>query len=292
MAEVTHGADPDALRALAEEMLTHAEFTLGVGLRTQLQLAELRWSGPDAERARQHWETVELPRIRETSQSLAEAAGHVLEQAREQEVASEATGSVTAPSAPTGAPPSGTGVRTAPETGASLADRARMLLDVLVNGPELAQVASMVAMGGRGALQMTRAQYDLASALVGAVRPGVGAVVRTAGTLGTAVNVYDAGMGLYRGDPVQATSGIGGIAATAAGGPAVGAAWGGGWFLGSRAYEGMQGTSYGDAVERRNDAAFETMGAWGMLIVPGNLALGAWDTLTEPDTPKAGGGGR
>lgn len=291
MPEVTHGADPDALRTLAEEMLTHAEYTIGVGLRTQTQLVELRWSGPDAERARQHWETVELPRIRETSRALAEAAGNVLEQAREQEAASAATGAATAPSGPSGAPPSSAG-RTASETGPTLADRARMLVDIAVNGPELAQVASMVAMGGRGALQMTRAQYEFANALVGAVKPGVGGLVRGASAFGTAVNIYDAGRGLYEGDPVRATAGIGGLAATAIGGSAVGAAWGGGWFLGSRAYEGMQGTSYGDAVERRNEMAFETMGAWGMLIVPGNLALGAWDTLTAPDTPESGGGGR
>lgn len=286
MTAVTHGADPDALRLLAEEMLTLAEVTLGTGLRTQQRLAEVSWHGPDADRARQRWEVTELAHVRATSRALTEAAGHVLEQAREQEQASEATAAapapaVSAPAAPAAAPAAG--------TERSLGERARLLLDVLANGPELAQVAAVAAAGGRPALSMTRGQHELVSSLVGAARPGVGAVVGTARTLGSALNVYDTAAGLVRGDPVQATGGAGGLAAGALG-PAVGAAWGVGWTAGGLAYEGMQGTRYGDAVERRNDEAFRTLGAFGMALVPGNLALGAWDVLTGGDEDPDGGG--
>lgn len=282
MTAVTHGADPEALQRLAEDMLNHAEHTLGVGIRTQNELATLRWSGPDAERARQHWESVELPRIRNVSKALAEAAGVVLEEARQQRQVSEQANGAAAPSGTpvSGVPdPSGTG--TTAGTSATLLERARTLADALTTGPELAQVAAVVAAGGRGALAMTRDQYALISSLIGASKPAVGATLRAAGHVGNVLNVYDAGAGMVRGDAVQATSGIGGLAAGAAGGPAVGAAWGAGWFIGTQVNEGIQGTSYGDAFERRNEAAFDTLGAGGMFIVPGNLAVAAWDVLTD-----------
>src|SRR5690606_1978176 len=282
MTAVTHGADPDALRLLAEEMLTLAEVTLGTGLRTQQRPAEVSWHGPDAHRARPRREATERAHERATSRARAEAAGHVREQAREQEQASEATAAaVPTPAAPAAAPAAG--------TGRSLGERARFLLDVLANGPELAQVAAVAAAGGRPALSMTRGQHELVGALVGAARPGVGAVVGTARTLGSALTVYDTAAGLVRGDPVQATGGAGGLAAGALG-PAVGAAWGAGWTAGGLAHEGTQGTRYGDAVERRNDEAFRTLGAFGMALVPGNLALGAWDVLTGGDEDPDGGG--
>lgn len=291
MTAVTHGADPDALQRLAEDMLNHAEYTLGVGIHTQNALTELRWSGPDAERARQHWETVELARIRGVTRALAEAAGAVLEHARQQREASEQTNGAAAPSGSMSAPPP-TGA--APTTdSATLASRARALVDVLVNGPELAQVAAVVATGGRGALAMSRDQYALVSALIGAHRPLVGGVVRVASAAGTALNVVDAGVGLARGDAVQATSGLGGLAAGAIGGPAASAAWGGGWFLGTQFNNAIEGTTYGGALERRNEMAFDTLGAGGMFIVPGNLALAAWDVLTgqgESSDPSGGGG--
>ena len=275
MAALTHGADPDALRRLAEDMLNHAEYTLGVGIRTQQHLTALRWSGPDADRARQQWESVELPRIRTVSKALAEAAGSLLEHERAQREVSEQT---TAVAAPSNAPvPAQAAVPVADSS--SLGDRARRLVDFLVNGPEVAQVAAVVAAGGRGAVAMTRDQYALVSSLVGASKPAVGAVVRAAGAAGTALNIYDAGAGLIRGDAVQATGGIGGLLASA-GGPAVGASWGLGYATGGAIYDGIQGTTYGDALQRRNDMAFDTLGAGGMLIVPGNLALAAWDVLT------------
>src|SRR5690606_5834406 len=199
MTAVTHGADPDALRLLAEEMLTLAEVTLGTGLRTQQRLAEVSWHGPDADRARQRWEVTELAHVRATSRALAEAAGHVLEQAREQEQASEATAvaaapAVSVPAAPAAAPAA---------TERSLGERARLLLDVLANGPELAQVAAVAAAGGRPALSMTRGQYELVSPLVGAARPGVGAVVGTARTLGSARNAHATSAGLLLGEPAH-----------------------------------------------------------------------------------------
>src|SRR5690606_31689498 len=149
--------------------LTLAEVTLGTGLRTQPRLAEVSWHGPDADRARQRWEVTELAHVRATSRALAEAARHVLEQAREQEQASEATPVADAtaawlPAAPAAAPAA---------TERPLGERARLLLDVLANGPELAQVAAVAAAGGRPALSMTRGQHELVGALVGAARPGV-----------------------------------------------------------------------------------------------------------------------
>jgi hypothetical protein len=156
-----------------------------------------------------------------------------------------------------------------------------------------------MAAGGRGALAMTKDQYALVSSLIGASKPAVGAALRAAGHAGNVLNVYDAGAGLVKGDAVQATSGIGGLAAGAVGGPAVGAAWGAGWFIGTQVNEGIQGTSYGDAFERRNEAAFDTLGAGGMFIVPGNLAVAAWDVLTDgggtssaPDDEAGSSGGR
>lgn len=295
MTAVTHGADPEALRRLAEEMLNHAEYTLGVGIRTQQALQTLQWTGPDAERARRHWETVELPYVREVTQALAQAAGLVLEQAREQLAASDAGAG---PAVPVGAAASNGGAVAATPTSperrdpSALAGRVRAIVDVLTNGPELAQVAAVVATGGRGAAAMTKGQYAFVRALIGASKPVVGGVVRTAGAAGTALNVVDAGVGLYRGDAVQATSGLGGLAAGAVAGPAGSAAWGGGWFIGTRINEAIEGTSYGDALERRNEMAFDTLGVGGLLIVPGNLALAGWDMLTgadEPDPPRGGG---
>src|SRR5690606_896693 len=145
--------------------------------------------------------------------------------------------------------------------------------------------------GGRPALSMPRGQHELVSSLVGAARPGVGAVVGTARTLGSALNVYDTAAGLVRGDPVQATGGAGGLAAGSLG-PAVGAAWGAGWTAGGLAHEGMQGTRYGDAVARRNDEATRTLRAFGMPLVPGSRALGAWDALTGGDADPTAGGRR
>src|SRR5690606_32750023 len=248
------------------------------------RLAEVSWHGPDADRARQRWEVTERAHVRATSRALAEAAGHVLEQAREQEQASEATAAAAAPAVSVPAAPAAAPAATE----RSLGERARLLLDVLANGLELAQVAAVAAAGGRPALSMTRGQHELVSSLVGAARPGGGAV-GTARTLGSALNVYDTAAGLVRGDPVQATGGACGLAAGALG-PAVGAAWGAGWTAGGLAHEGTQGTRYGDAVERRNDEAFRTLGAFGMALVPGNLALGAWDVLTGGDEDSTGGG--
>lgn len=277
MTTVTHGADPDALRRLAEDMLNHAEFTLGVGIRTQRDLLAQRWSGPDADRARQHWESVELPRIQNTTRALAEAAGALLAHEAQQREASEQTNGAATPSGTPAPNPSPTAAGT---DSSSLTSRARTLLDVVANGPELAQVAAVMAAGGRGAVTMTRGQYEFVSTLIAAHRPMVGGALRVAGHLGTALNVYDVAAGVRDDNWSQTAGGAGGLAVTALGGPVLGATWSTAYAGGTAIYDGIQGTTYGDALERRNEMAFDTLGAGGMFIVPGNLALAAWDVLT------------
>lgn len=288
MTAVTHGADPDALERLADELLHTAERIALCGRRTLDALTELRWNGPDADRARQRWAHLWLAAIRPTSTALAEAAGAAREHARQQRDASSGQGAVGA--GPTGATPAaattaGTGAIDAPDRSDAAATM-RRIRDLLLNGPEIATVITAARTWVNG---VDPATYGLASDVLG----DAGRLTRGGGAFVTGASVVLDGADLVEavrdGDAAAAVipgTGLGLTAAAAAGvgwaGP-VGAAWGVGTVVGGAINDGIEGTTYGDHLRARNDAAFDTLGVGGLLIVPGNLAVAAWDTLTGGD---------
>lgn len=298
MTAVTHGADPEALDLLADEMLHVAERIALVGRAYLHALTDLHWSGPDAERSRQQWAYLWLAVIRPTSMALATAAGDARANAQQQREASGGRATATAPAAASGSAPSD------PATGTSAPDDGRRSLltpqrirDLLMEGPE---IATMITAARAWVNGIQPSAYGLASDVLSngsAIARGGGRLLTGASVVLDGMELAEAARNADAAGAVIPGTGLGltvaGLAGVSGAGPA-GAAWGVGTVLGGMANDAMTGTSYGEAFERRNEMAFDTLGAGGMLVVPGNLALAAWDVLTGGDeaTDAPGGGGR
>ncbi|MBN8883757.1 MAG: hypothetical protein J0H73_15770 [Salana multivorans] len=301
---ISHGADVEALRLLADEMLTHSEVCLRVALRTTAALADLSWRGPDADRARAAWASTHEPHLRETSRLVAGAARHVIDQAREQEDASSVgtggpppagpapTGSSSTGPAPAGSAPAGGA--TGPGTGwRGMLDRAMALAGTTATSHDLARTIGILVEEG---IDLGAGGFASAEAALDAASPALRQVGRLASALGVAADAHGLLRGIEQGDYSQIVGSGGGLAIAGAGalgmgasGP-VGVAWGLGHEAGTAIYDGMQGTTYGDIVRDMSDEAFRENGAWGMAQVPGILGFAAWERWVSGRHGDAGGG--
>ncbi len=286
MTAVTHGADPDALDRLADELAHTAERIALIGRHHATALDDVRWSGPDADRARAHWAYLSVTVVRPASDALAHAALHAGAQADEQRRVSESP----APAASSAAAPSSTATGpagSAASTADGVVDRAVSLdrvAAILQETPELATMATAARAWENG---LDQATYGLASDVLG----DASRITRHGGALlsgiGVATDVHDVVRAASDGDAAGVVvPGVGlgiagaGLAGASSAGP-VGAAWGIGTAVGGAAHDAMQGTRYGDIVESMTDEAFRENGAWGITQVPGILGLAAYERIRE-----------
>ncbi|WP_454296313.1 hypothetical protein [Salana multivorans] len=292
---ITHGADVEALRLLAEEMLTHAEVCLLTAVRTTAALDELTWRGQDADRARAAWTSTHEPHLRETSRLVATAARHVIDQAREQEDASAVSGGTgtvgatprtTTPgtTTPGAAPPNPSPGGGAPagesRSWQAMLDQAMAMAGLTATSHDIARTVGIVLEEGH---RVSRLGFGSVDAALDAASPALRQVGQLATMLGTAADAYGLARGIEQGDYSQIAGSGGGLAITAAGalgvsgtGP-LGLAWSAGHATGTAIYDGMQGTTYGDIVEEMSASAFEENGVLGVFQVPGILGFAAWE---------------
>lgn len=303
MSTTFSGSDVDALQAMASRCVAGAQQIIDLYLRSTASLCtRLGWFGPDAEKMRTRWVDEVGTGMLAVAAQLREAGLQLAREATEQLAASTdggaSPGSATSP-AGGGAPAGANGAGRA-----DLADRVRAVRDALLQLPTIGMLARMarefpadLLPSAANDLRTVDAAYAATLAKAsGFERWGLRALgtvgtVLDANSLVTAVEEGDLTTGVQSGTSlgITALEGLGVIGAGTA--AAVGVSWGVGSVIGDAAYEGMQGTRYGDIVEEMAAGAFEENGAAGILQVPGILGFAAWEYVTEDPPPAAPSGG-
>lgn len=296
------GADVDALLASALALATTADLLELVDLRTYDGLAALAWDGPDARRMREEWDREHAVTLHLGAEALRAAADRLVREADEQEAASAVTGSEAGSTVPTSGTGPGSGAPgTAPGSPPSrwdhlrerLADAARTTVEAGTEAiRQVSALGDAVDSAGLAGLRVRAAQALADGGLLARVTElSIGPVTDRAlgavGAVGVVVSGYDTGVALREGDWWGVTDGsvstvLGSAAMT--GNPAAIAAagaWTGGAIIGGQINEAMEGTSYGGHFERRMEAAFDTVGAAGMLWTPVALAQAGIDSAVE-----------
>ena len=300
------GSDVDALHGMATRCADAAQQIIDLYLRTTATLhTRLAWFGPDAMALRTQWDEQVATGMLHVAGALREAGLQLAKQAEEQLAASTDGGTLSRPiSAPgSGGAASGSGGAASggAPAGAEAGDwagRVRAVRDVLMQLPGAGMLARMAkefpadlfpsaANDMRTANGAYAATLAKASGLerVGLEGLGVAGTVMDAHGLVTAVQDGDLTDGVQSGVSLGITGATAWGALGAATGAAAGVSWGVGSAIGDAAYEGMQGTRYGDIVEEMARGAFEENGAAGMAQVPGILGFAAWEYFTE-DRPE------
>lgn len=304
------GSDVDALHGMATRCAEGAQQIIGLYLRTTAALhTRLAWFGPDAMAMRTRWDEQVATAMLQVAGALREAGLQLAREAEEQLSASTDGGALSRPPAsPSGGGASGADGSAGGSAGAGgaapvdRAERVRAVRDVLMQLPTVGMLARMAKEfpadlfpSAANDLRTVDAAYaaTLAKASgfarAGLDGLGVAGAVLDADQLVTAVREGDLTDGVQSAVSLGITAAVERGVLGAGRGGAVGVAWGVGSAIGDAAYEGMQGTRYGDIVEEMAAGAFEENGAAGILQVPGILGFAAWEYFTEDPPVEASG---
>lgn len=297
------GSDVDALHGMATRCADAAQQIIDLYLRTTATLhTRLAWFGPDAIAMRTRWDEQAGTGMLQVAGALREAGLLLAKEAEEQLAASTDGGALSRPQA---APSGGGAASGGAPAGAEAVDwtgRVRAVRDALMQLPGAGMLARMAkefpadlfpsaANDLRTVDAAHAATVAKASGLerVGLNGLGVVGTVLDADQLVTAVEEGDLTDGVQSGVSLGITAAVERGVLGAGRGAAAGVAWGVGSAIGDAAYEGMQGTRYGDIVEEMARGAFEENGAAGMAQIPGILGFAAWEYFTE-DRPAESSG--
>lgn len=293
------GSDVDALHGMATRCAAAAQQIIDLYLRTTATLhTRLAWFGPDAMAMRTRWDEQVATGMLQVAGALREAGLQLAKEAEQQLAASTDGGTLSRPVSAPGSGGAASGGASADAEAVDWAGRVRAVRDVLMQLPGVGMLARMAkefpadlfpsaANDMRTANGAYAATMAKASGLerVGLEGLGVAGTVMDAHGLVTAVQDGDLTDGVQSGVSLGITGATAWGALGAATGAAVGVSWGVGSAIGDAAYEGMQGTRYGDIVEEMARGAFEENGAAGMAQIPGILGFAAWEYFTE-DRPE------
>lgn len=293
------GSDVDALHGMATRCAAAAQQIIDLYLRTTATLhTRLAWFGPDAMAMRTRWDEQVATGMLQVAGALREAGLQLAKEAEQQLAASTDGGTLSRPVSAPGSGGAASGGASADAEAVDWAGRVRAVRDVLMQLPGVGMLARMAkefpadlfpsaANDMRTANGAYAATMAKASGLerVGLEGLGVAGTVMDAHGLVTAVQDGDLTDGVQSGVSLGITGATAWGALGAATGAAAGVSWGVGSAIGDAAYEGMQGTRYGDIVEEMARGAFEENGAAGMAQIPGILGFAAWEYFTE-DRPE------
>ena len=299
------GSDVDALHGMATRCADAAQQIIDLYLRTTAALhTRLAWFGPDAMAMRSQWDERVATGMLQVAGALREAGLQLAKEAEEQLAASTDGGTLSRPStSPSGAGASGAagsaGTEGAP---ADWARRVVAVRDILMKLPTVGMLVRMAKqfpsdLFPSAANDLRTADAAYASTLtkasglerVGLDGLGVAGTVLDAQQFVTAVEEGDLTDGVQSGVSLGITAAVErGVLGAARGGVA-GVAWGVGSAIGDAAYEGMQGTRYGDIYEEMVRGALDDYGNAGAAQIPGLIGFAAWEYFTEDRPEEAPG---
>ncbi len=311
------GADVAQLRALSHLMHAAALVVRHIEARLTRQLGAVGWQGPDADQARETWAQIHAVTLRSAGELLHTTHQHLLAQADEQDTASGVGGGTVGTGIgsrlPSSAAGTTAGIAGTNPVGNTSTTMSTATIDPTTNtsAAEKDWAAIKGTAGDLGHLSTLEQAYAVLKAGVGhpTIRDAARAVDEFRDTLGPTIGGISDGLGMVGlwadatdtidkymdGDTPGAilsgvSTGIGVVGlipayATPAGVAGIG--WTIGTEIGDAAWQGMQGTSYGDRVAENMDWAYHHAGVAGALYTPVALAEaafdGVWEWLTGSD---------